>query len=491
MRLFIAGLITVIVSAQPATTQLALTHVTVVDVVEGTLLRDQVVVLSGDRILRVAPANATSLPRGVPVISAAGKFLIPGLWDMHAHYLGEPTPGCPEITFALAVAHGVTGARNVAGHLDYLFAWRNEVESGRLIGPRIVGTGLLIDGVPAAFPPASAVAPTPEDGRRIVDALWRRGSEFIKAYEMLDGETFFSVVDQAKRRGLAVVAHLPLAVRADEASDAGVRSFEHLRNLELACSRDAELLLSERIQTLDRSARRNGRELRSEIHAAQRLRAIDSYDPERCRALLTKFAANGTWQTPTLFMETRDALRPDLRESVRRTLRWVPAAHRAAWESWSQRTSALSPDVRAERKRRADWITQLVRQMNEQRVGLLAGTDIATEWTVPGAALHEELRALVEAGLTPLEALRTATWNPALYFDRTRELGRVAPGRLADLVLLDADPLADVANLRKISAVVVNGRHLDRSDLDRLVESAERLADNSDHAVIHRPRPRQ
>lgn len=487
MRLLIAVFASVGIAAQPIEAQLAVSRVTVIDVVQGRLLRDQLVFISEGRIARVEPARGASIPPGTRVIAGDGQFLIPGLWDMHAHYLGESTPGCPEITFALAIAHGVTGARNVAGHLDYLFAWRAEVEAARLVGPRILSSGPLIDGVPTAFPPASVVAPRPDDGRRIVDALWRRGVDFIKTYEMLDPETFFALVNQAKRRGLAVVAHLPLTVRADAASDSGVRSLEHLRNLELACSRDADSLLAERATLIERNARRNGRELRNEIHDAQRPRAIASYDSNRCRELLRRFAANSTWQTPTLFMETRDAFRPDLRDDVRNTLRWVPAQHQAVWRSWSQRTSALPPDVLLQRRRRADWIMQLVRQMRDERVGLLAGTDIGTEWTVPGAALHEELRALVDAGLTPLEALRSATLNAAMFFGKANDIGSVAPGRFADLVLLDADPLADIRNVARIAGVVANGRYFDRQELDSLLAGAERLARSGDHDVIHRP----
>ncbi|HET8644270.1 MAG TPA: hydrolase, partial [Vicinamibacteria bacterium] len=220
---------------------------------------------------------------------------------MHSHYFASAAPGCPELLLPLAVAHGVTGARDVAAHLDYLLAWRAEIEAGRVVGPRVFGTGPLIDGMPPVYPGIAVVAPTPDHGRRIVDDLARRGADFVKAYEMLRRDTFLAIVEQAKKRGLPVAAHVPLTVLAGEASDAGVRSFEHLRNLELACARDAEGLLGERTAALEAGAARLGRELRSELHAAQRARAADTYDAERCTALLRKLAANGTWQTPTVF----------------------------------------------------------------------------------------------------------------------------------------------------------------------------------------------
>jgi imidazolonepropionase-like amidohydrolase len=466
----------------------AFTHVTVVDVVKGRLVRDQMVRVAGARIVEVAPAASARIPKATRIVDATGKFLIPGLWDMHTHLLGGVSPGCPEVTFPLTVAHGITGIREVGSYLDLLHAWRPEVESGRMVGPRIVGSGPLIDGVPPVYPGITIVSRTPENARQIVELLSRRGADLVKAYEMLRRDTFFALVEEAKKNGLAVVAHVPLAVLAGEASDAGVKSFEHLRNIEFACSREADTLLAERIALLEAGVGRAGGELRSEIHFLQRPRALDTYDAERCTALLRKFAANGTWQTPTLFLNIREVVRrPDLRDDVRAALRWVPNRQRTEWEAWTKRVSDLKPEATAAIKRWADWEVQLVRRMNEEHVGLLAGTDVATPWTIPGAALHEELLALVEAGLTPLESLRTATLNPARYFEKTGEFGTVAPGMIADLVLIDGDPLSDIRNVRRISGVVANGRYLDRAALDGMLATAEQLARSGKHDVIHRP----
>ncbi len=489
MRNLAAALVLALVlAAPPARAQdVVFNHVTVVDVAEGRLIRDQVVRVSGERIVEVASAARARIPRATRVIDATGKFLIPGLWDMHSHLLGGVPPGCPEVTFPLSVAHGVTGVREVASFLDFMHAWREEVETGRSVGPRIVGTGPLIDGIPPVYPGITTVARTPENARLNVDLLSRRGADFVKAYEMLRRDVFFALVEQAKKSGLPVVAHVPFTVLAGEASDAGVRSFEHLRNIEFACSRDADTLLAERIAALEAGTGRIGGELRSEIHAAQRTRALDTYDPDRCTGLLRKFVANGTWQTPTLVLETREVLRPDLQRAVRDTLRWVPDRQRAEWETWTKQVSSMKPGAAAAIKRRADWEVQLVRRMNEEHVGLLAGTDVSTPWTVPGAALQEELYALVEAGLTPLDALRTATLNPARYFEKTGEFGAVAQGMIADLVLIDGDPLADIRNTRRISAVVANGRYFDRPTLDAMLATVERLARSGEHDLIHRP----
>lgn len=483
------ALIVALFAASARADDVALNHVTVVDVVKGRLFRNQVVRVSGDRIVEVAPAARARIPDATRVVDAKGKFLIPGLWDMHTHLLGGIPPGCPELTFPLTVAHGVTGVREVGSYLDYVFAWREEVESGRMVGPRIVGTDRLIDGVAPVYPGIATVARTPDNAKLTVNIMSRRGADFVKVYENLSRDAFFALVDQAKKDGLPVVAHVPLSVLAGEASDAGVRSFEHLRNIEFACSREADTLLAERIAALEVGVGRIGSELRTEIHSAQRTRALDTYDPERCTALLRKFAANGTWQTPTLFLNIREVRRPDLREDMRETLRWVPAPNRADWEGWmKKRVSGMKkPDEVAAIRRFADWQIQLVRRMNEEHVGLLAGTDVSTHWTVPGFAIHDELATLVEAGLTPLESLRTATLNPARYFEKSDVSGAVAPGMVADLVLLDGNPLADIRNTRRISAVVANGRYLDRAALDAMLANVAKLASSGEHDVIHRP----
>lgn len=491
MKNLVVLALVLVLSAVPAKTDdVAFRHVTVVDVVEGRLIRDQVVRISGRRIVEVVPATGARIPKRTRVVDAKGKFLIPGLWDMHTHLLGGIPPGCPEVTFPLSVAHGVTGIREVGSFLDLLFAWREEVESGRMVGPHIIGTGPLIDGVPPVYPGIATLARTPENARQTVDIMSRRGVDFVKAYEMLRRDTFFALVQQAKKDGLPVVAHVPLAVLASEASDAGVKSFEHLRNIEFACSREADTLLAERIALLEAGVGRAGGELRSEIHSAQRTRALDTYDAERCTSLLREFATNGTWQTPTLFLNIRELRRPDLREDMREALRWVPAPNRADWEAWMiKRVSGMKPEEAAAFRRFADWQIQLVRRMNEEHVRLLAGTDVATDWTVPGFSLHDELSAFVEAGLTPLESLRTATLNPARYFEKTNEFGSVAKGMAADLVLINGDPLSDIRNVRRISGVVANGRYLDRAALDAMLATAERLARSGKHDLIHRPRP--
>ena len=453
----------------------AFSNVTVVDVRSGALRADQTVVVSGDRITAVGPAASVRVPAGTAVVDARGKFLIPGLWDMHVHVAA---PTLARWAFPLFLANGVTGVRDLALSIDGLLRYRRDVTAGTVVGPRIVGSGVLVDGAPHVYPGITHVTTTPAAARQIVDSLVSREVDFIKAYEMLRPEVFRALADQARQRRIPLVGHLPLMVSAEEGVRAGMRSFEHLRNIDLACSSRADSLRAVAASMIARGQNEPGMRLRASIHAALRPRALETYDEPRCMALLTLFAEHGTWQTANLVLGLQGAFRHDTTARIQQWLRYVPDSMRAGWV----RTPSTRPPTPAQRAaheaamRSAAWTLQLVRSMRDRGVGLLAGTDFPNPVMVPGPTLHEELALFVRAGLTPIEALRTATLNPALFFEMADSLGTIEPGKLAELVLLDANPLADIRNTTRIRAVVRGGRYLDRAALDALLRGLERSA---------------
>ncbi len=480
----------------PDGSSLAFTRVNVVDVESARVLPNQTVLIAGNRIQAVGSSARVKIPSGAQVVDATGKYLIPGLWDMHLHVVDPDTPGSPDVVLPLLVANGVTGGRDLgAMSLDSILQLRSDIRTGQRIGPRLVVAGKLLDGVPLVFPPDAILVRTAEEGRQIVDSLAARGVDLIKPYEMLRREVFFAIVDQAKRRGLLLAAHVPLSVDAAEVSDAGVQTLEHLRNIELACSSKADSLRAARTAMLEEEGARvapqgglafawsagyaDGAAFRAKLHRAQRPRARDTYDPQRCADLLRRFARNGTWHDPTLAIETSEVERPDTSHRVRATLRYVPPRFREAWARAVDGLDKLPPEEAAEMEMQARWLIRLVAALRDAGVGLLAGTDVSNPYMVPGFSLHEELRALTRAGLTPAEALRAATLHPAQALSATDSLGTVEGGKLADLVLLDANPLLDIGNARKIRGVVLNGRFLDRRALDQLLADAERAANTS------------
>jgi amidohydrolase family protein len=456
---------------------LALTHVTVVDVTArsagSALRRDQTVVIAGGRIIAVS----TSAPRlpNTQTIDAAGKYLIPGLWDMHVH------TGQKEIFFPLYLANGITGVRDMGGdqdrptgtlsiRFDLLKEWRSEIEKGALLGPRLVIGGFMVDGPQPTWPGAIPVRDA-SDAHDAVIKLKQAGVDFIKVYSGVPRDAFFALARDAKASGMTFVGHLPFAIHPLEASDAGLHSIEHLGTgalLRAVSSKEQEVgrALAAASADPDR-ARVLQRSIRITMDAA------DSYDDTKAAQLFARFVKNDTWQVPTIVVRAsafagRQAIRPELK--------YVPQAIKDDWAKSDYAPDRMAPDDAMAGRKAFFKQLDMVREMYRAGVGILAGSDSANPYIYPGLSLHEELQLFVTAGLTPLEALRTATIDPARFLKREDSLGSIDVGKSADLVLLDANPITDIRNTQRIAGIVVNGRYLSKSDLRRQLESAETAA---------------
>jgi imidazolonepropionase-like amidohydrolase len=446
---------------------LAITNANIVDVTDGALLRDQTVLVAGNRIVQIGPAGGTTVPAGAEVVDAAGAYLMPGLWDMHAHAAREDRI---ESFFRLFLANGITGFRDMWGSLDVAAHARARVQAGELPGPtRFVVAGNLVDG-PVATWPGSQTARTPQDGRRLVDSLHAAGAPFIKVYHGLLPETFLAIAERARELDIPFAGHVPFLVRAADAAAAGQRSNEHLFGVLEGCSADEEAILAGFAGSL---AAAEPRDISAGvvIMLERVQRAVATQDDDTCRRLASRFIENGTWQVPTL-VSLRGKAYPRALTAAGdpRTRYFTPP------QDWAPgRFGTMTADQEA--VVRAGWESQqqIVGVMAASGVPFLAGTDAPVTWAFPGFAIHDELALLVEAGLTPVQALQAATLNPAQFLGRTADLGTVAEGRLADLVLLDANPLEDIANTTRIRAVVADGRLYRRADLDRLLAEAEAL----------------
>ena len=455
--------------AQPES--LAITHVTVIDVAardaRRALIPDQTIIVTGNRITAVGMAGRVRVPAGAQVIDAAGKFLIPGLWDMHAHTLGSRRR---RIFFPLFVANGVTGVRDMAAFipLEQAKLIRREIADGRLLGPRFVTPGPLIDGPKPAFPDGSIGVASEAEARRVVRLLKGQGADFIKVYNFLPREAYFALADEAKRQGLTLAGHVPLSVTAAEASRAGHRSMEHLLGV-----REGSALGEAGLRRDALKGTMTGGLMRSQVNS------VATYDGKRAAELFNLFAKNQTWQVPTLtfwhsvsfYDESSATYAGDPR------LKYMYPELLEGWrlESPESEYKGFVEDYAAMKRLFPEQL-KIVGEMHRAGVPILAGTDVAVPYVFPGFSLHEELGWFVKAGLTPLAALRTATLNPAKFLGREKELGTIEKGKLADLVLLDADPLDDIGNTRKINAVVLNGRLFDRKALDVTLAQAEAAA---------------
>jgi imidazolonepropionase-like amidohydrolase len=448
-----------ILAQKPATDDLlVLQNLTVVDVRTGALQPEQTVVLERNHILSVGPSKSAMYPWNAASVNCRGLFLIPGLWDMHVHLVfGDWFPDAKEISLPLFVANGVTGVRDMGSELDIVQGWRDEIEAGRLVGPRIFTSGPMLDGPKPRFPSSVAIA-TPEDAHRAVADLKRQGADFIKLQSLIPREAVFAIAEEAKKQEIPFEGHVPDAVRASEMSEAGMKSFEHLIGIFEGSSPAEDDFL--------KGNKREGK-------------FLSTYDAARAAALVTILAKNQTWQCPTLVWERGGNLIDVSDFSKDERVKYVPASWKnKTWKRFTDEiTQGYGTDDLAIRKKFVEKELEVVGMLHKAGVPFLAGTDTpAGVHIFPGYSLHEELQRFVAAGFTPLEALQTATINPARFFGMGDQLGTVEKGKFADLVLLSANPLEDISNTQKIAAVIVNGRYYRRAELDKMLAGVETAA---------------
>lgn len=437
-------------------------HVNVIDVTRGGVQEDMVVVIKNGQITEVDKSASLPVPKQARVIDGRGKYLIPGLWDMHVHEIfGDWVPGDEKVSPLLFLANGVTGVRDMGGDLEALKKWRSDIANGTMLGPRMIIAGPMLDGPVPQFP-SSAPVSNAADGRRVVEELKNSGVDFIKVQSLIPRDGYFAAAEEAKKLGIVLAGHVPDAVRAVEASNAGQKSIEHLTGVFEGCSTIEDQLMKQ-------------------PRGPGRGQFLSTYDPKRAQELISLFVKNQTWQVPTLVWERGEWLVEQTNSGIDPLAKYAPVAWRQ--RTWPMFTSEISKhwstDPLPDRERFVEKELEIVGEMHRAGVPFLAGTDTAAGVRVyPGFSLHDELTLFVKAGFTPLEALQTATLNPAQYLGLT-ETGAVERGKRADLVLLDANPLDDINNTRKIRAVVLAGRYLSRDNLDGLLHQVEQAAARS------------
>lgn len=440
----VAGPLAVSPHAQPV----AITDVTVIDGTGAPPATGRTVVVDGDRITAVGPAAGTDVPAGARVVDGTGRFLIPGLWDMHVH-LGDAGPA----DVARFVAFGVTGVRDMGSQWDDVQTLRDRIRKGQQVGPRIRASGPVVES--AAWLAAVRTIPegralldagprlgvrTAEDARAAVDSLAGLGVDVVKVRNAPAPAAYRALVDAARQRGLRVAGHTPrgpgLGLRA--AVEAGQASVEHVD------------VLADEFDGLPEGARRH---------------------------LVAEMSRRGVWYTPTLVADMQRLYPPVVVAAVvGDTLGLLDPRRRVISDtllaSWRQQQSLAAYDPPKDWEAAIAGALGHLRELHRAGVPFLAGTDVGARLVYPGSSLHDELAFLVEhVGLTPLEALQAATRNAAEFFGEAAEAGTIEVGKRADLVLLGADPLLDVRHTRRIEAIVLRGELYPRRRLDALMRS--------------------
>jgi imidazolonepropionase-like amidohydrolase len=418
-------------SQSAAQQPMAITHVTVIDGRDSTPRRDQTILIRGTRIVAAGPSSATTTQKGTRVIDGRGKFLIPGLWDMHVH---TTVPTGREL-LRFYVANGVTGVRDMADQWDTVTTWRRAIASGTLVGPRIIASGPYLEGGDVPIP--HILTRTPAEGIAGVDSLVKLGVDFVKVHGQLTPQTYFAIAKRARERGIPFAGHVSRAVGSEAASDSGQRSIEHLLGIPAPCTPAESIALAPRFQVQGALGRCSSQDL---------------------APLYAKLVRNDTWVTPTFTAQYEVAMWPTRAVPGDSLAHYLPAVLRSYVAQLFPMPDSIPAG--ADSVGRAMLAKRLgqVAAMSRSGVRILTGTDAPLRNSPPGFGLHEELSLLVRGGMTPFAALRAATFEPARYLEMLDSAGTVEQGKLADLVLLDANPLKDIRNTRRIAGVVANGR---------------------------------
>jgi imidazolonepropionase-like amidohydrolase len=393
---------------------IAVQDVTVIDVSTGAARPHMNVLIDDGKISRVGPSASTAIPASDRIVSGKDKFLIPGLWDMHVHlYYKQYLP--------LFIAFGVTGVQDMGSDFSKTKAWRDEIEKGSAVGPRIFTSGPPVDGVKSEDPKLpTIVATTADQGRAAFDRLYKMDVDFIKVLSSLSRAAYFALAEQARHWDLRLEGHIPASITAQEAVEARQKTLEHMFGITKSVASEQQ--------------------------------AFKFF--ERC-------TLTGTRVSPTLVLWLRMSHIDDTALMSNPQLDVIPASIRNTWPDVSADTYSLKIQI---------WrIYRLVALAKQAKTEILAGTDTGDPYVIPGAALQDELEQLVSAGLTPREALEAATTAPARLFETEKDMGSIEKGKLADLVLLDANPLDDIRNVRKIDGVFTHGRFYARKDLDAVI----------------------
>lgn len=443
-------------TAPPARQRIAIVGVNVIDLVHDRTSRPRTVLIDDGRIVVIGDPRTVRIPDGTHRVDGKGRFLIPGLVDMHVHLFNGYSRRPPnDWTFPLFVANGVTAVREMnadTAALAQVRQWRRALDDGERLAPRIVAAGVAVRGTSA------------DDAALQVDAAAEAGADFIKVFSDIPPAHWLSVLDAARRHALPVAGHVPAQVPLLTAATRQA-SNEHLMQASEACSSTGQRVIDERRAATD--------DLTAAQRDAEEARVLQTFDRRRCRHVATALAATGQAQVPTLVLPHAESMRHVHAPAPDPRARYLRADERLRWERLLADAATADSGLARQRWRTA---RRIVRAFDRAGVIVLAGTDAPMPEIYPGFSLHDELALLVDAGLSPRDALRAATLRPAQFLGLSATQGSVDVGKRADLVLLDADPTRDIRHTRRIRAVVLDGRLLQREALDALLEEAARDA---------------
>lgn len=445
--------------------RIVLQNINIVDVEKGNILSKQTVAITGDRISSITKASAFKAAATDSVVDGTGQYLIPGLWDMHTHVWA------PDYFFSLFIANGVTGIRGMFEQAVFASQWRQKGNKAGELTPRGYYAGPILDGSKPIWPGSLGIADAAR-GRTVVDSLKNQLKvDFIKVYSLLEKDAYYAIADEAKKQQIVFAGHVPNKITLLEAARAGQKSLEHLYGfIELASdSSDHYYKLT---QGLIKDSTLATRTARREF-----LRR--TFSEKKLAAIIKELKGYDTWICPTMTVNRGIAYMNDSSFAKDPRMVYVAPMIKNMWDPKNDfRFKSAGPEYFNGEQAEYELKKKIIRALNQGGIKLLAGTDTPNPYCYPGFSIHDELQLFTECGLTPLQALQTATLHPALYFGIQQDQGTVAAGKLADLVVLKDNPLQDIGNTRKIGAVILKGRFIGPGEMDGLLQKARKMAGN-------------
>ena len=445
-------------------------NISIIDPIDG-LQSTKSVVITDNIINKILDDDNEFIADNKNIIDATGKYLIPGLWDAHIHFSFDTNlaPFMP----GLFLAHGVTSVRDTGGPIDLVVKMKDLSLMDPIYNPTVYIAGPLIDGTPNVYNNSSPSFPLLSiENNDIIDiesnvlGIVDREVDLLKAYEMLTENQFLAIMRIAKKSNLKVTGHIPLSMTLFSAIDSGLNGIEHLRNFALSIASNSDELYKERLELLKNPDDLPGSDLRSQIHSKQRMKALDSIDYNKFEEAANLLASKNVWQTPTLFLYRNSSLKTFKDPSFINELNKLPNQIK---QKWIKEISETDTIIDKNSLRYSKWLEEATGKLHKKNVPFMAGTDTPIGYLIPGRSLHIELEVMVESGFSNLEAIKSATVNPAKFFGLENKEGRIKDGYKADLVILNSNPLDNIRNTQDISAVIKNGEFLSRESLDSLM----------------------
>ncbi|MGZ8504060.1 MAG: amidohydrolase family protein [Flavitalea sp.] len=449
---------------QSITGDILIENINVVDVETGNIITNQDVVITANKITNVTDHGRSDI-QAKTLIDGSNQYLIPGLWDMHVHMMQEQWY---QSQMPLLRANGITGFREMWGDPTIASYVKSKIQKDSLPFFRFVAPGHILDGKKPFWENSTAVA-SADAGRRLVDSLLNSQADFIKVYSFLEPDVFYAIAKRSKEKNLPFAGHVPHTVWLTDASEAGMASTEHLYGfLTEACS-DSDSAMA--LMKLSVSAFENGnKEERKRINHLFHSLVLHNISEEKLKAIAQKLRKNNTHIVPTLVTLRGMYFTDDTSFTNDPRLKYMSKETLDYWKE--QTTNDLKNNTETDwQNKRKRWQIeqQIMRILIAEKVPIMAGTDSDNPFAFPGFSLHDEMALYVEFGMKPIEALRSATIIPVKYLKMTDSLGTIAEGKLADLVILEANPLESIKNTKKINTVIANGRVYNKSYIGSII----------------------